>query len=217
MRRYRDSQHYRKLGMLTDEPQVDEVISLATSKSSRETDQQLPGKLVVLHHVLGKARRLQRTSMVSHSLRTSCKIESTSFSGICAPRMRRQMKRIPPRRPRHPRMPAPAPVTGWLGLDPRPNPPVTLQILHSSFGLFRLNPSSVVLTEQPQRISAGSATDFPEIGYIELAPKGIANHMAANYREALAVVAASRGVALDAEPKASETFLHWRERAKHQQ
>ena len=30
--------------------QVEEVMRLASSRSSRETDQQVPGKVVVLHH-----------------------------------------------------------------------------------------------------------------------------------------------------------------------
>ena len=63
-------------------------------------------------------------------------------------------------------------------------------------------------------LSSGSAVDFPEVGYIELAPDGITNHLAAKYRESLAVVAASRSVALEAEPRAAETFLDWRQRAK---
>ena len=62
----------------------------------------------------------------------------------------------------------------------------------------------------------GSAEDFPEIGYIELAPDGIKNHMAPYYREALAVVAAGRGVAIEAEPRVDETFLRWYKRAERQ-
>ena len=62
--------------------------------------------------------------------------------------------------------------------------------------------------------STGSARDFPEVGYIELAPEGLTNHFAAKYRESLAVVAASQGVALEAEPRAAETFLDWRQRTK---
>ena len=67
------------------------------------------------------------------------------------------------------------------------------------------------------RWCSGSATDFAEIGYIELAPNGITNHLAANYREALAVVAADSGVAVEAEPRAAETFMHWLQRTKSQQ
>ncbi|CAK8998441.1 unnamed protein product [Durusdinium trenchii] len=55
----------------------------------------------------------------------------------------------------------------------------------------------------------GNAPDFPEMGYLELAPKGISHHMAPVYREALAVVAAARGVAVDVAPKADEVFEDW--------
>ena len=58
----------------------------------------------------------------------------------------------------------------------------------------------------------GTAPDFPEIGYVELAPNSIAHHMAPVYREALAVVASARGLTPVA-PKPNETFNDWRERA----
>eukprot|EP00913_Durusdinium_trenchii_P031658 g29646.t1 len=55
----------------------------------------------------------------------------------------------------------------------------------------------------------GRDLNFPEMGYLELAPKGISHHMAPVYREALAVVAAARGVAVDVAPKADEVFEDW--------
>lgn len=57
---------------------------------------------------------------------------------------------------------------------------------------------------------AGNAPDFPEIGYVELSPKSITHHMAPVYREALAVVASKRGIALEAAARADEAFADWR-------
>jgi len=86
-------------------------------------------------------------------------------------------------------------------------------------------PGNVVILHQTQEASdsddstskkpgswkawSGNAPDFPEISYVELSPKSIAHHMAPVYREALAVVAAARGVALEAPARADEAFGDW--------
>ncbi|CAJ1416522.1 unnamed protein product [Effrenium voratum] len=55
----------------------------------------------------------------------------------------------------------------------------------------------------------GTAADFPEVGYMELAPKSIAQHFAPYYREALAVVALALGLEVEAKPRAEEEYNAW--------
>lgn len=136
-------QNLGRLSLLGKGASVQEVIRLASSRTCRETDQQLPGKVVVLHqkddHPIDQPELADTDTDASEA--------SASGTGKWM---------------------------AWLG----------------------------------------SARDFPEVGYIELAPEGLTNHFAAKYRESLAVVAASQGVALEAEPRAAETFLDWRQRTK---
>jgi len=68
---------------------------------------------------------------------------------------------------------------------------------------------------------AGDCLSFPELGYLELSPSSIADHMAPVYREAITVAAVAQGAMVEAPPRAAETFPDWLKRAalqqKHQQ
>ncbi|CAE7407135.1 DAGLA [Symbiodinium pilosum] len=158
-------QNLGRLSLLGKGASVEEVIQLATRGNVRETDQQLPGKVVVLHHVPGQGKD-KDTDASSEQAEVDEDANAVKDDEDGDEKVKESKDADK----------APGKWTAWLG----------------------------------------SAEDFPEIGYIELAPDGIKNHMAPYYREALAVVAAGRGVAIEAEPRVDETFLRWYKRAESQ-